>query len=137
MEYVIDRNGARIPSTIPLDTLERAADLRTPSILEFPFSTPDCISTIRASEVAAGNRYCGTEMVKILLNGNHDIEITEGVLKAAGQNQFCGAKVLEALLSRDTDIKISEGVLKQAAANERGVAVMEVLLDRDHCEITE
>ena len=70
--------------------------------------------TEEAVKAAAGNWWCGKEVMKLLLSRDGEIQITEDILKAAAWN--CSEEAMQLLLSRG-EIHITEDVLMAATRN--------------------
>ena len=95
------------------------------------------IEITEAVLTAAAGNSNGKNVIELLLARDANIEITEAVLTAAAENYFGGKDVMDLLLARDANIEITEAVLT-AAGNFGGKDVMELLLARDaNIEITE
>ncbi|KAI4222446.1 MAG: hypothetical protein L6R40_008585 [Gallowayella cf. fulva] len=76
-------------------------------------------------------------VVQILLEEGADVQITEGVVKAAAGNYWSGKEIMTLLLDRrGADVQITEGVVKAAAGNRTsGKEIMTLLLDRRGADI--
>jgi hypothetical protein len=72
------------------------------------------------------------EVMRLLLESRgSDVQITEGVVKAAAGSRWIGGKVMRLLLDQKGDeVQITEGVLIAAAENNGCGASMMFLLDQ-------
>ena len=102
---------------------------------------PDLPINEEVAIIAAGNRVCATDMLRLLLVRSSKSIITERVLSSAVQNSKLGEQVVK-LLFRELgiDMAISEEIVKLAASNPfSGKQILEYLLTRrgESCIINE
>ncbi|KAJ4287731.1 hypothetical protein N0V90_012435 [Kalmusia sp. IMI 367209] len=92
-------------------------------------------------ERAAGNKFCGPEIVTVLLEKrSNEVKITEDIVRTAIRTKPRGIEVLELLISqRGVEIPIIEEVMKAAAGNRNGRGIISYLLEQrgDEINVTE
>lgn len=83
-------------------------------------------------KAAAANRYCGIDMIKLLLRGRKDLSITEGVIQVAVRNVPKRYGILRLLFPKSwNQIPITEEIVKAAAGNHlRGNSILKYLFEK-------
>ena len=113
-----------------INTLEWAAEIGDRKVFEAILNRERNNEINETVLVAAARNNNTTEILRMLLDKDPTIQITEAILAGAAENWCRGEEALEVLLARDSTIQITEGVLCAATSNSLK-KVLKMLLARD------
>ncbi|KAK4070042.1 hypothetical protein Purlil1_13560 [Purpureocillium lilacinum] len=133
MALLLDRGGDKI--SISAEVMTAAAS--NVEVMRLLLDRRRDISiTDKVLRAAAGNKWCGAEVMELLLDRRGDeIIITGEVMTAAAGNWRCGKEVMKLLLTRQREISVTKEVVTAAAENQQsGKEVIAMLLDRPSYE---
>ena len=68
-------------------------------------------------KAAAGNQFCGPEILETLFQRDKNLPVSEEVVRAAAGNRFCGPEILAILFQQDKNLPVSEEVVRAVAGN--------------------
>lgn len=132
-KFIVQYLLSRFPETLITGQALLAAasnEDATTSLLDFLVKHSQARVDSRLLQMAAGNKYRGTQMVQLLLaNYSDDVEVERVVIIAALRNQYCGRSLLKLFLARMPDLIVAQDIVDAAYENKvLGKILLQMLL---------
>lgn len=132
-KFVVQYLLSRFPETLVTRHALLAAasnEVATTSLLGLLLKHSHADVDLKLLQLAAGNKYRGTQMIELLLaNRPADAKIERAVLIAAMGNPYCGRSLLKLFLVRQPDLAVTQDLVDTASENSvLGKILLQMLL---------
>lgn len=132
-KFVVQYLLSRFPETlITRHALLAAAsnEEATTSLFDFLMKHSQATVDSKMLQLAAGNKYRGTQMVELLLASYPaDAEVERSVIIAALSNPYCGRSLLKLFIARQADLTVAQDYVDAAYENKiLGKILLQMLL---------
>lgn len=120
-KFVIQYLLSRFPETLVTRNALLAAasnELAMTSLLSFLLKYSHATADSKLLQLAAGNKYRGTQMVELLLAScPADAEVEREVIVAAMKNPYCARSLFDLFLARQPDLTVTQDLVDAAHEN--------------------